>query len=156
MSERISPPPFSHMVTGSSDAPVVGIPATARGRRFSPASSLTALLLLGAFGCSSAGSSFEGTGGSGQPPGSGGGGVATGGSGSGVGTGGSTTSGSGGTVEGTGGNTTTGTGGTGAGGTVAPTCPKGATAICHEFLANDNGRNQINYVNEFDPSKNWT
>jgi len=79
MSERISPPPFSHMVTGSSDAPVVGIPATARGRRFSPASSLTALLLLGAFGCSSAGSSFEGTGGSGQPPGSGGGGVATGG-----------------------------------------------------------------------------
>ncbi len=36
------------------------------------------------------------------------------------------------------------------------TCPKGPDAICHEFIATDNGRNVVNYVNEFDPSKNWT
>jgi hypothetical protein len=32
--------------------------------------------------------------------------------------------------------------------------PKGQRR--HEFFVSDNGRNQIHYVNEFDPSKNWT
>ncbi len=32
-------------------------------------------------------------------------------------------------------------------------CPK--PTICHEFIAGDNARNAISYVNEFDPSKNW-
>lgn len=36
----------------------------------------------------------------------------------------------------------------------AEACPTGP--VCHEFFANDNGRNIINYVNEFDPSKNWS
>jgi hypothetical protein len=30
-----------------------------------------------------------------------------------------------------------------------PPCPKPAGQICHEFIANDNGRNVVNYVNEF-------
>jgi len=30
-----------------------------------------------------------------------------------------------------------------------PVCPKPAGQICHEFIANDNGRAQVNYVNEF-------
>ena len=117
---------------------------------------------------SGSGGSVEGTGGgttagSGgeQGSGTGGAGTATGGSGGGsAGTGGATSTGgrtgTGGTTAGTGG-ASTGTGGAGTGGgSVVAACPKGATAICHEFLANDNGRNQINYVNEFDPSKNWT
>lgn len=32
-------------------------------------------------------------------------------------------------------------------------CPTGP--VCHEFFANDNANNVVNYVNEFDPSKNW-
>jgi len=233
MSERISPRPCSPMIAASSEARVVTARAATRGRRPGAAPSLTALLLVGAFGCSNAGSNFDMPDGGGQASGSGGasasgsggsGSVASGGSpgtGSGGttdGTGGSSTSGSGGapvtgtggeTVEGTGGSSTTGSGGaqssgsggastgsggsnggssgaagaaasggrtgsggtapgtggastgsggagTGSGGAVAATCPKGATAICHEFIANDNGKNQVNYVNEFDPSKNWT
>jgi hypothetical protein len=35
-------------------------------------------------------------------------------------------------------------------------CPKGPNSICHEFIATDNARHVVNYVNEFDPSKNWT
>jgi hypothetical protein len=35
-------------------------------------------------------------------------------------------------------------------------CPKPAPEICHEFFANDNARNLLNYVNEFEPAKNWT
>jgi hypothetical protein len=49
-----------------------------------------------------------------------------------------------------GGNTSAG--GTG-GGSSGPTCPKPAGQLCHEFIANDNGRAQVNYVNEF-TSKN--
>jgi hypothetical protein len=130
-------------------------------------------------GCSSSGSGFDnGMGGSGT-------GVTTGNPGAGDGSnptnamggsgvnptspmggttqamgGGSSTSGasSGGTGTMNGG---TGTGGTGtAGGTTGgtggagPTCPKPG-GICHEFIANDNGKNQVNYVNEFTGAK-WT
>lgn len=35
-------------------------------------------------------------------------------------------------------------------------CPKPAGEVCHEFFVNDNALNRINYVNEFDPSKNWS
>jgi hypothetical protein len=35
-------------------------------------------------------------------------------------------------------------------------CPKPAGEICHEFLASDNGHNVVVYVNEFDPTRNWT
>jgi hypothetical protein len=35
-------------------------------------------------------------------------------------------------------------------------CPKGPGEICHVFIATDNARHVVNYVNEFDPSKNWT
>ncbi len=38
----------------------------------------------------------------------------------------------------------------------APECPKPEGEICHEFFANDNSQHQILYVNEFDPSLNWT
>jgi hypothetical protein len=46
-------------------------------------------------------------------------------------------------------------GGTGntAGTTSQPVCPKPAGQICHEFIANDNGRNVVNYVNEFTSKK---
>jgi hypothetical protein len=49
-----------------------------------------------------------------------------------------------------GGVATGGTGGTGTG----AACPK-AGGICHEFIANDNGKNQVNYVNEFTGAK-WS
>jgi hypothetical protein len=52
------------------------------------------------------------------------------------------------TIGGTG--NTGGTGGTGS----DPACPK-AGGICHEFIANDNGKNQVNYVNEFTGTK-WS
>lgn len=45
------------------------------------------------------------------------------------------------------------TGGTGGGGNPGPVCPKPAGQICHEFIANDNGRAQVNYVNEFTSDK---
>jgi len=35
------------------------------------------------------------------------------------------------------------------GGNAGPVCPKPAGEVCHEFIANDNGRAQVNYVNEF-------
>lgn len=45
----------------------------------------------------------------------------------------------------------------GAGGsTTVAACPKPTGQICHEFFANDNSRNELHYVNEFTPSKNWT
>lgn len=95
------------------------------------------------------GANVQGTGGEGTLA-TGGTGTASGGSG--PGTGGSGP-GSGGAV-GTGGRAAGGA--TGTGGSVASACPKPAGQICHEFIASDNGRNQTNYVNEFDPSKNWT
>ena len=36
---------------------------------------------------------------------------------------------------------------------VTEPCPTGP--VCHEFFASDNANNVVNYVNEFDPSKNW-
>jgi hypothetical protein len=48
----------------------------------------------------------------------------------------------------------TGTGGAGgSGGSAMPACPKPAGGICHEFIANDNANNKINYVNEFTSTK---
>ena len=54
-----------------------------------------------------------------------------------------------------GGVTTTGrAGGAGGGGGTADRCaPSLPGKICHEFLANDNSRNQVNYVNEFTSTK---
>lgn len=84
---------------------------------------------------------------------------ATGGAGTTAGTGGTGTSTTGGTGDTGGtGTTTAGTGntagtGTGGGATV-PTCPKGE-GKCHEFIANDNGKNTVSYVNEFTGAK-WT
>ena len=114
------------------------------------------------------GSDVTGTGGSDLPgtggdigTGTGTGGTSTGSGGNGVGSGGGGVltggrTGSGGSIAGSGGRPGTGgVSGTG-GAVVGPACPKPAGQICHEFLANDNGRNQINYVNEFDPTKNWT
>jgi hypothetical protein len=49
-----------------------------------------------------------------------------------------------------------GPGGGAGGGPPGPTCPKPAGQICHEFIANDNSRNAVHYVNEFDPTQNWT
>jgi hypothetical protein len=46
-----------------------------------------------------------------------------------------------------------GTGGGGGGAPPAEPCPKPAGEICHEFYANDNARNQLNYVNEFNGMK---
>jgi hypothetical protein len=125
---------------------------------------LTALTLVcGALACSSAGSQFE------PPPSNGGSGTTTGGGSS---TGGASTGGaSGGTTGGTGmtsggtsgASTSGGTGGAtggsagsaGSGGTIdaGPVCPKPEGEICHEFIANDNARNRVNYVNEFTCTK---
>jgi hypothetical protein len=97
-------------------------------------------------GTTPAGGSGNGTAGTGNPGGGTGSTTQTGGTGNGTG-------GTGNPGGGTG-NNTAGTGGSG--GTV-PTepCPKPEGEICHEFYANDNARNQLNYVNEFDPTKNW-
>jgi hypothetical protein len=51
---------------------------------------------------------------------------------------------------------TSGSGGDGGTGGAALICPKPQGEICHEFFANDNGRHQIIYVNEFDPTQSWT
>jgi len=59
-----------------------------------------------------------------------------------------TDTGSGGAGGAGGSGTATGTGGSGGSGGSTGTCTK-AGGICHEFIANDNGRNVINYVNEF-------
>jgi len=142
-------------------------------QRFYPGSgtllSAAALLLLSA--CASSGSSFGGSGGgTGTSPAGGTGG--NDGTGSGTAGNNATTTGSAGDVvgSGTGGDPTggvggnvnmTGTGGAvGAGGAVgvggagggaggAAACVNGYKGICHEFYANDNNRNQINYVNQF-------
>jgi hypothetical protein len=140
-----------------------------------------ALACIFSLGCSSNGSSF-GTGGSGSEPNPTGNMAGTngevtnvmggstsnptqatggnpqtsgGGSGDTAGTGNGTTGGTGdtggtGNVAGTGNMAGTGTGGS----TTMPTCPKGE-GKCHEFIANDNGKNQVNYVNEFTGAK-WS
>jgi hypothetical protein len=147
--------------------------------------SLSAVIAsLASLSCSSPGSSFDGAGGSGSsttnnPTGNtagsssntsstmggngsntsnvtGGTGQTTGGTGI---TAGSTSGGSG-TTGGAppqgGSGTVGGSGGSGSGGSDAgPVCPKPAGQICHEFIANDNGKNQTNYVNEFTGAK-WT
>ncbi len=131
-----------------------------------------AIASVASLGCSSSGSSFDdGRGGSGSSPvGTGGNTNPGGGSGNvnpAQATGGSTqvTGGSGsvggaGSVagSGTGGSGTVGgsgsTGGSGGGGN-DPVCPKPAGQICHEFIANDNGKNQVSYVNEFN-GETWT
>jgi hypothetical protein len=138
------------------------------------------LLLAVAGGCSSDGSTFGGGGSSGSPSNSGGSGSGqtmggngnptqvVGGNGNPTnvsgGMGGNGTGGSGNPTGGSAGSPAAGgdgsLGGTG-GSPPAETCPKPVTEadpnpICHEFFANDNAFNQINYVNEFDPSKNWT
>jgi hypothetical protein len=129
--------------------------------------SAIAALVLGSLGCSSEGSSFNENGGSGPGPGNNNSGNATGNGGTGNnntqgGTGNNNTQGGTGnnnTQGGTGNNTggADNNGGTG-GGMVdqGPPCPKPDGQICHEFYANDNARNVLNYVNEFDPTKNWS
>jgi hypothetical protein len=140
------------------------------------------LSALGA-GCSSEGSDF-GTGGSTSGPSMSGSGNGTAGSGNGTAgsstPGGGSSNGTAGSSNGTagssnpGGGSSNGTAGsnpgggtnpgggdtsTGGGGGSAPaeTCTNGnENGICHEFFANDNARNVLNYVNEFDPTKNWT
>ncbi|HKY39698.1 MAG TPA: hypothetical protein VJN18_27360 [Polyangiaceae bacterium] len=116
-------------------------------------------LLVAISGCGGKGSSFDGEGGSnpgggsGNNPSAGTNGVQTGGSSN--PTGGNGTTGGNGNTSGssnpTGGSAgTPGGGGDGVGGSPpAEPCPKPAGEICHEFFANDNARNQINYVNEF-------
>jgi hypothetical protein len=113
---------------------------------------------------------IPGSGGSGVPTNGTGGGIGAGGnpgSGAGEGTGGTVGNGgnvgTGGVGAGTGGRVGTGGNGTGTGGVMAggtggaaPACPKPTGQICHEFIANDNARFVVNYVNEFDPTKNWT
>jgi hypothetical protein len=114
----------------------------------------------------SGGAEGPGTGGGTGTPGTGGAGPGTGGM-VGGGTGGAGANG--GRIGSTGGTVGPGSGGrvgsggapiggaTGMGGGAQPACkPTPPNTTCHEFFANDNARNQINYVNEFDPSKNWT
>jgi len=143
-----------------------------------------ALACIVSLGCSSNGSAFDtGMGGSGSNPNPAGNMAGTngdstsvmggstsnptqamggspqtnGGSGDTAGTGTSTdptggTGSTGGTGNAAGSGNTAGTG-TGGSGTV-PTCPKGE-GKCHEFIANDNGKNTVNYVNEFTGAK-WS
>jgi hypothetical protein len=108
----------------------------------------------------SGGRTTSGSGGSTDPAGGSGGNVAEGSGGS-AAPGGIT--GSGGSLVAQGGRVGTGgrlgTGGAvvaGIGGAAGPACPKPEGQICHEFIANDNRRHVVNYVNEFDPTKNWT
>jgi hypothetical protein len=124
------------------------------------ASISAALLLTAASGCSSKGSDF-GAGGATTPRGTGGEGTA---GVTGNGSGGNVVSGAGGSNQGAGGSSgadagaaggANGGGTGGAGGVAGPACPKPAGQICHEFYANDNSRNQLNYVNEF-TGKGWT
>ncbi len=132
---------------------------------------LAALVLLPAstLGCSNQGSEFDpppsngATGGSGNTSGGSGntsaGGAVTQGGSSGASTGGGTPVGGQGGSTSTGGSTSSGgTAGTDAGGgsgNTGPVCPKPAPEICHEFIANDNDRNVVNYVNEF-TGVTWT
>jgi len=89
-----------------------------------------------------------GTGGAGLAGGAAGGTTAAAGAGNG-GTGGAQNGGVGG-ISGGGGIASAG-GGSGGG----ATCPKPAGQICHEFYANDNSRNELHHVNEFEPAKSW-
>jgi hypothetical protein len=92
---------------------------------------------------------------------SGGGGDPTGGSGGGTTSGGGTEmttsgGGAGGSGPGAGGSGPGGSGGSGVGGSGGsgmPPCPKPAPGTCHEFIANDNANNRVNYVNEFTSTK---
>jgi hypothetical protein len=143
-------------------------------QRFSPGSgnpiSLAAFLLLAA--CGSSGSDFgTGTGAGGSSSGTSSGTSSSGTAGSSVtGSGGDGMVGVGGDVTGAGGggvggsepNTGGGGGvvgvggaGPGTGGSAgsAAACVNGYKNICHEFYANDNNRNQINYVNQFTSTK---
>lgn len=83
---------------------------------------------------------------------SGGNGNTSGSSNPGGGSGGGSVAGSGGAGPQAGSGNTAGSGG---GAPPAEPCPKPEGQICHEFFANDNARNQLNYVNEFAPTKNW-
>jgi hypothetical protein len=78
-------------------------------------------------------------------------GVGTGGVAAGAGDGSGAVGGNVGAEDSVGGSAAAG----GSGGT-GPACPKPEGEICHEFFANDNSLHEIIYVNEFDPSKNWT
>jgi hypothetical protein len=133
-------------------------------------------VLLATCGCSSEGTAFGDGGTTGNPSnaGSGNPNAGNGNTSGSPGSGGNTNPGGGNGNTGGDGNTsgsgnpsggnagTPGGGGDGpmggAGGTPpAETCDNGnENGICHEFFANDNARNQLNYINEFDPTKNWT
>ena len=54
---------------------------------------------------------------------------------------------------GLGGTSNEGGGGGSGGGDVGPTCPKPAGKTCHTFIVNDNARNVVTYVDEFDATK---
>jgi hypothetical protein len=99
----------------------------------------------GGSGNPTAGTNGNPMGGSGNP--TGGSGNPTGGSGNPTGGSGNPTGGSGNPTGGSGGGETA-VGGSG-GSPPAEPCPKPEGEVCHEFFANDNARNQINYVNEF-------
>jgi len=132
-----------------------------------------ALIPTATIGCSSEGSSFDppmtnsgastSSGGTGNTTSSGGTTATTGGTGATTSGGtGTTTGGQGGsgntTSGGTAGTDTGGSAGTeanGGSGNTGPVCPKPAPEICHEFVANDNSRNVVNYVNEF-TGATWT
>jgi hypothetical protein len=129
--------------TGGSTVP----PSGSGGATNIPGSGGSGLTGIGTGGSIGGGATGGSVGSGGGPSVGTGGSVATGSGGMGVGTGGRTSTG--GSV-GTGGSAVVGTGGAG------PACPKPAGQLCHEFLANDNRRNVVNYVNEFDPTKNWT
>jgi hypothetical protein len=139
------------------------------GRAFSSLISLGVLVVVSG-ACSSEGSTFGGGGMGNNPtagssnPTAGTNGMQTGGSSN--PTAGSGTTGGNGNTSGSS-NPSGGNAGTPGGAGDAPMggsggsppgepCPKPEGEICHEFFANDNARNQVNYVNEFDPSKNWT
>jgi hypothetical protein len=47
-----------------------------------------------------------------------------------------------------------GAGGAGAAGATSQACPLPG-GICHEFFANDNSKNEVHYVNQFEPTKSW-
>ncbi len=128
----------------SSDGPSAGAGGASASAGAGPAS--------GAAGAAAAGSG--GAAGAGVGAGAGGSLSNLGGSANDAGSGGSTPSGgSGGGPEGGG---PEGGGPEGGGAGASATCPKPAGQICHEFLANDNSKNQLHYVNEFEPAKSWT
>ncbi len=131
----------------------------------------------GAGGAGASGSAMVGSGGASAPAGgaavSGAGALATGGSGVAAGGDAGTSVGGAPSSAGVAGQTAPGPGGAGGGGASGgagaagsppaaggsgggvAACPKAAGQLCHEFLASDNSRNQVDYVNEFEPKQNW-